>query len=74
VNNSNVLLGAYGKALPYFIHISNKYPNHALAHYVLANIYKQTGENELSQKQHDIYLNILNNNEEWQAYADKFCL
>ncbi len=74
INNHNVSLGLYDKALPYFIHIAGKYPQHALVHYVLANIYKQKKENDLSKTHHNIYLNIINENKEWKSYADKFRL
>ncbi|MBA3047747.1 B12-binding domain-containing radical SAM protein [Patescibacteria group bacterium] len=74
VNNSNVLLGLYDRALPYFIHISNKYPKHALAHYVLMNIYKQKKEDDLSKEHHDIYLSILKKSKGWKTYASEFNL
>lgn len=74
VNNSNVKSGCYDKTLPYFIHISQKYPNHALAHYVLSNIYKQKNENDLADKHQNIFSNLIAGNKEWEAYAANFNL
>jgi len=72
INNFNVSSGYFDKALPYFIHVAKKYPTHAFAHYVLANIYRQQKLNELADMHRGIYNDIINNNEEWKRYADSF--
>ena len=74
VNNSNVASGLFDRALSYFVHISEKYPKHAFAQYVLANIYKQKNEKDLAKIHHDAFIDIINNDTEWKSYADKFDL
>lgn len=74
INNFNVQSGNYARALPYFVHLVNKYPGHAFAHYVLARIYQMTGENILAEQHRQIYLDTIKINEEWKSYALEFGL
>jgi len=74
VNNFNVASGCFDRALSYFVHISEKYPKHAFAQYVLANIYEQKNEKDLAKIHHDAFIDIINKDMEWKSYADKFDL
>lgn len=74
INNSNVASGFFDRALLYFVHIAEKYPRHAFAQYVLANIYKQKNENDLAKIHHDAFIDIINKDMEWKSYSDKFDL
>lgn len=74
VNNFNVLSGFFDRALPYFIHISKKYPTHAFAHYILANIYRQKKLNDLANEHRNFFIHIINENQEWKLYAERFNL
>lgn len=74
INNFNVASGFFDRALSYFVHIAEKYPKHAFAHYVLANIYKEKNENDLAKTHHDTFIDIINKDMEWKSYADKFDL
>ncbi|MDP2843031.1 MAG: hypothetical protein Q8O06_05280, partial [Acetobacterium sp.] len=74
INNYNVASGFYDRALSYFVHIAEKYPKHAFAQYVLANIYKQKNENDLTKICLDAFNDIINKDMEWKAYADSFDL
>lgn len=74
VNNVNVASGFFDRALPYFVHIAGRYPKHAFAQYVLANIYKKINENDLAKIHRDAFIDIINKDMEWKSYADKFDL
>ncbi|BCZ48615.1 B12-binding domain-containing radical SAM protein [Clostridium gelidum] len=75
VKNYRMSIGDYEMAGGYFKSISEKYPNHAFAHYYLAKVYEKINEKpEIIQKHYDIYMEILNINEEWRNYAKYFNL
>jgi radical SAM superfamily enzyme YgiQ (UPF0313 family) len=74
VNNNNVKQGLFDRALSYFLHISQKYPQHAFAHYVLSDIYNHTNEKSLAKIHYDSFIEIINKDMEWKSYADKFNL
>jgi len=74
VNNFNVASGFFDRALLYFVHISEKYPKHAFAQYVLANIYEQKNEKDLAKIHHDAFIDISNKDMYWKSYAEKFDL
>ncbi|MGD9731205.1 MAG: radical SAM protein [Desulfamplus sp.] len=74
INNFNVKYGFLDKALPYFLHIVNKYPGHAFAKYVLSNIYKQKNEHDLAKMYNDGFIEIINQDIKWKKYAEQFNL
>ncbi len=73
-NNNNVRQGLFDRSLSYFLHISEKYPQHAFAHYVLSNIYNHKNEKSLAKIHHDSFIEIINKDMKWKSFADRFNL
>ena len=65
--NKNYQDRKYSKCLPYFLHVAKKYPQHAAAHYMLANIYSKKNQKSLSGKHKNLYKNIINQDPFWSS-------
>lgn len=74
LNNYNVRNGYLTKARPYFEHIVNKYPGHALAYYVLAVICQKMLDNQKAAKYMETYERIINTSSEWRSYVSELGL
>lgn len=65
VANSNYRSGNYNICLPYFLQVIKNYPNHAIAHYMLYNIYLKTRQKVLFDQHRSIYEAIINKDTFW---------
>lgn len=65
IANSNYKSGNHNICLPYFLHVVKKYPNHAIAHYMLSEIYLKTKQKALSNKHRNIYKTIISQDPFW---------
>lgn len=75
VKNYNMTVGNFQKASKYFQNITEKYPDHAFAHYYLAKAFECSGVNEEAIKYHKIQFNILvDSKKSWRKYAQYFGL
>jgi radical SAM superfamily enzyme YgiQ (UPF0313 family) len=73
VRNHNLAIGDYKRASLYFKNIVQTYPNHAFAHYYLAESYESLGENDETIKCHrNKFLELINTNSTWRKYAKIF--
>lgn len=71
LNNSYFLSGEYERALSLFGRISEKYPNHAIAHYMLIKIYGLMGDVSSSKNHEELFNFIIRSDEKWASYAKK---
>ena len=75
VKNYNLSAENFEKASKYFKNITEKYPDHAFAHYFLAKAYEGLGsEMELIEYHKSRFLTLVNNNEVWNRYSKYFNL
>lgn len=75
VNNYNVRIHNYDKAIIYFVDIVKRYPSHAFAHYALAVAYEGIGEKEEVVKNHrNMFRDLIKADATWRSYATYFKL
>lgn len=71
IANSNYKSGNHNICLPYFLHVVEKYPNHAIAHYMLSEIYLETNQKALSDKHKKIYETIISQDTFWASILQR---
>jgi radical SAM superfamily enzyme YgiQ (UPF0313 family) len=75
VKNYNLSVCDYKKAAKYFQNISEKYPDHAFAHYYLAKAYEgMESEIELVEFHRGRFYDLVKNNMVWSKYSQYFGL
>jgi radical SAM superfamily enzyme YgiQ (UPF0313 family) len=74
IESHNVQIGAYSKAKPYFEQVVNKYPDHALAHYMLAKTLVDKADDETKHLHKKQFEEIVANNAQWHQFAEHFKL
>lgn len=75
VNNYNMRQKQYLQAKNDFLHIADRYPNHAFAYYYLAlTCEKLNYDNELIDFYKKKYIEIIKNDVKWKNYALEFSL
>jgi len=70
IKNANYEGNNYDVCLPYFLHVVKNYPKHAIAHYMLAQIYLKTNQQELA-KEHIIQYELGCKNPFWTEIIQK---
>lgn len=74
VNNYNIRIGNYQKALPYFVHLYEAYPEHAFVHYCMAKCYKGLNQVDKFEKHQAEFERLINTDSLWGKYANHFNL
>lgn len=75
VQNYNVINKNYEKVLPYYKNVVERYPDHALAHYYIAEVYEALNTDKIIIDYHRRMFNeLLEKNSIWSRYADYFKL
>ncbi|MFA7059945.1 MAG: radical SAM protein [Pedobacter sp.] len=75
VKNYNLSIGNFIKALKYFQNITEKYPDHAFAHYYLAKAHEGLESEAKIIKYHmDRFFDLVNDNKVWSKYSQLFNL
>jgi anaerobic magnesium-protoporphyrin IX monomethyl ester cyclase len=75
VHNYNLIAGNFNKASLYFKHITDRYPNHAFAHFYLAKAYEGMDEkHEIIENHKNQCQTIINTDSTWKRYATHFGL
>lgn len=75
LNNWNMAQGRYEKASSYFENVVERYPDHAFAHYFLAQAYEHMDcDKELIRRHVEAFGHSVESNEKWKVYARHFGL
>ncbi|MCP9440092.1 MAG: radical SAM protein, partial [Nitrospira sp.] len=74
VRNYNLEVGRFHTAAKYFENVTNKYPDHALAHHALARAYEGLGRMEEASHCHQRFKDIIERDVWWRERARKYGL
>lgn len=75
VDNHNVKLGNYDTALKYFKNVCDKYPDHAFAHYFIAEAYRRSGIDPAKATAHyNLFADIIARDPWWAEQSKKYNL
>lgn len=72
VNNYRIRIGDYVSAITRLGDIANRHPDHAFAHYYLAEGYKGVGNKNKCSEHLDRFFEIVNRIPKWKEYALRF--
>lgn len=74
VYNNNFIKGDYATAILYHSHITNKYSDHAFAHYFLSKSYYYLNDIERSKFHSERFYKIIEESDTWRKYSKYFNL
>ena len=74
VNNQNIRVGNYTKALMSFKEVLSRHGNHPIAHYMMSKCYERMGNMSEARAHYSYYSKIIVDDKKWYDVASKFGL